>query len=151
MYKKGFTVLAVSGLEEKLMFATTRAGGMDNITVPDICKTVVGPAVVPLPYPDMGVPSAANPTAMKVFIVGAQALTKMSKVIPTNGDQPGASGGGGVVSSKIMGPAEYIMSSVKVKIEGNPAVRLSDMVKLNDGNTIGMTAAPSQTKVMVMA
>jgi hypothetical protein len=133
------------------MFATTRAGGMDNITAPDVCKTVVGPSVVPIPYPDMGMPPSANPTALKVFIVGAQALTKMSQVVPTNGDQPGASGGGGVVSSEIMGPAEYIMSSMTVKIEGNPAVRLTDTVKLNNGNTIGLNSAPSQTKVMILS
>lgn len=131
------------------MFATTRAGGMLNITAPDVCKTVVGPSVVPIPYPNIGMPPSGNPAAMKVFIVGAQALTKASKTVPTNGDQPGASGGGGVVSAKIMGPAEYIMSSMKVKIEGNPAVRLTDMVKLNDGNTVGLNCAPSQTKVMI--
>ncbi|MBF0529304.1 MAG: type VI secretion protein, partial [Deltaproteobacteria bacterium] len=43
------------------------------------------------------------------------------------------------------------MSSMKVKIEGNPAVRLTDTVKLNDGNTIGMNSAPSQTKVMILS
>ena len=133
------------------MFATTIAGGMQNITAPDVCKTVVGPAVVPIPYPDIGVPSCATPTALKVFIVGALALTKMSKTMPTNGDQAGASGGGGVSSNTIMGPAEYIMSSMKVKIEGNPAVRLTDTVKLNNGNTIGLNCAPSQSKVMIMS
>ena len=51
---------------------------------------------------------------------------------------------------KVMGCVEYIMSSMKVKLEGNPAVRLTDTVKINDGNTVGMNAAPSQTKVMVM-
>lgn len=133
------------------MFATTIAGGMQNITVPDLCKTVVGPAVVPIPYPDMGVPSTATPTATKVFVVGALALTKASKTEPTNGDQPGASGGGGVVSAKIMGAAEYIMSSLVVKIEGNPAVRLTDTMKLNEGNTIGLNSVPSQGKVMILS
>ena len=133
------------------MFATTIAGGMQSITAPDVCNTVVGPAVSPIPYPDIGVPSSATPTATKVFIAGALALTKASKTEPTNGDQPGASGGGGVVSTKIMGAAEYIMSSMKVKIEGNPAVRLTDTMKLNEGNTVGLNCAPSQTKVMIMS
>jgi small ligand-binding sensory domain FIST len=133
------------------MFVTTIAGGMVMSTVPDICKTQVGPANVPIPYPNIGVPSMGNPTTRKVFVVGAPALTKSSKLQPTNGDQPGASGGGGVVSSKIMGPDEYILSSMKVKFEGNPAVRLTDMTKVNDGNTIGLGCAPSQTKVMVLS
>jgi hypothetical protein len=99
----------------------------------------------------VGVTSAGNPVTTKVFIVGSPALTKASKVSPTDGDEAGASGGGGVVSGKIMGPAEYITSSMKVTLEGNPAVRLTDMIKTNDGNTMGMTAAPSQSKVMIMS
>ncbi len=133
------------------MFATTQAGGLDSVTAPDVCKTQVGPANVPIPYPNLGVPSGGMPVTIKVFIVGAPALTKASKVSPTNGDEAGASGGGGVVSGKIMGPAEYITSSMKVKLEGKPAVRLTDMIKTNDGNTIGLNSAPSQTKVMVMS
>jgi hypothetical protein len=133
------------------MFATTRQGGQDTVTAPDVCKTVVGPSVVPTPYPTVGMPPTANPTTTKVLITGMPALTKASKAVPTNGDEPGASGGGGVVSNKVMGPAEYIMSSMKVKLEGNPAVRMNDMVKINDGNTVGMDVAPSQTKVMIMS
>ncbi len=133
------------------MFCTTVAGGMQNITAPDVCKTLMGTAVVPMPYMDMGVPSSAMPTAITVFVTGALALTKMSQTIPTNGDQAGASGGGGVVSSTIMGPAQYIMSSMTVKIEGIPAVRLTDSMKLNNGNTIGLNCTPSQTKVMIMS
>jgi Domain of unknown function (DUF4150) len=133
------------------MQATTKAGGQVTITAPDICKTVVGPSVVPTPYPSLGMPSTGNPTTKKVFIDGAMALTKASKIQPVSGDEAGASGGGGVVSNKVMGCVEYIMSSLKVKLEGNPAVRLTDTVKINDGNTVGMNAAPSQTKVMVMS
>ncbi|MBF0529303.1 MAG: DUF4150 domain-containing protein, partial [Deltaproteobacteria bacterium] len=71
------------------MFATTRAGGMDSVTAPDVCKTVVGPSVVPIPYPNIGVPSGANPTAVKLFIVGAHALTNISKDITTNAGTAG--------------------------------------------------------------
>jgi hypothetical protein len=133
------------------MFATTIAGGMQSITAPDVCNTVVGPAVSPIPYPDLGVPSSAMPTATKVFIVGGLALTKASQVVPSTGDEAGVSGGGGVVSAKIMGATQYITSSMKVMIEGNPAVRLTDSMKLNDGNTVGLNCAPSQTKVMIMS
>jgi hypothetical protein len=133
------------------MFAVTKMAGQATITAPDMCKTVVGPSVVPMPYPTLGMPATGMPTTLKVFIAGSPALTKASKITPSNADQPGASGGGGVVSSKVMGPIEFIMSSMKVKLEGNPAVRMTDTVKINDGNTIGMEAAPSQTKVMIMS
>lgn len=133
------------------MFATTRGGGSVAANIPDVCKTVVGPAVVPIPYPDFGQPAMANPVAMKVFVSGAQALTKASKIQPTNGDEAGASGGGGVASNSIIGTTEYILSSLKVKFEGNPAVRLTDTMTTNKNNTMAMTIAPSQTKVMVMS
>ncbi len=133
------------------MFAATKKGGMANITAPDVCKTTVGPAVVPIPYPNIAQLPMAVPTATKVFIDGALALTKESKIPSSNGDEAGASGGGGVVSAKVMGPTQFVMSSQKVKIEGKPAVRLNDLCKLNDGNTVGMHAAPSQLKVMIMS
>lgn len=65
------------------------------------------------------------------------------------GDQPGASGGGGVASGVIMGTVEYITSSSKVFLEGVPAVRLNDTVTMNDRNTVGVNGLPSQTKVML--
>jgi Domain of unknown function (DUF4150) len=133
------------------MYGTTKAGGMQSSTVPDMCKTMVGVAVVPMPYPCMGNPAGASPTATKVYFCGALTLTSESKTQPTNGDEAGASGGGGVKSGKIDGPAAYTSSSGKVKIEGNPAVRLNDTMTLNDGNTVGMNSAPSQTKVMIMS
>jgi hypothetical protein len=77
------------------MFATTIAGGQLAATAPDVCKTIVGTATVPVPYPATGMPSGAMPVTKKVFIVNAPALNLMSKINPTMGDQPGASGGGG--------------------------------------------------------
>lgn len=130
------------------MFATTLAGGMVSCTVPDICKTVVGPADVPIPYPNMGMPSTGEPPAERVFIAGSPALTLSSKIVPTQGDQPGASGGGGVVSSEIMGEAAFTMGSLIVRIEGKPAVRMADLMTTNANNTLAMDAAPSQTVVM---
>lgn len=131
------------------MFATTMAGGQLASTAPDVCKTVVGTATVPVPYPATGMPSGAMPVTKKVFVVNAPALNLMSKVTPTMGDQPGASGGGGAVSNTIMGPIEYVTSSPKVFLEGAPAVRLSDSVTMNNRNTVGVNGLPSQTKVMI--
>ena len=131
------------------MFATTIAGGQLASTAPDVCKTIVGTATVPVPYPATGMPSSAMPITKKVFIVNAPALNLLSKVTPTMGDQPGASGGGGAVSNTVMGPIEYVTSSPKVFLEGAPAVRLNDSVTMNNRNTVGVNGLPSQTKVMV--
>ena len=130
------------------MFAATKAGGQ-LMAMPDVCKTPAPPGPpVPIPYPNTGMPAMASPVAQKVLICGMPALTKASKIQPTNGDQAGVAQG--VVSGKIMGPAEIIMGSTKVKIEGNPAVFLGNPTKQNDGNAVGSIVQPSQNKVMIM-
>lgn len=130
------------------MFAVTKENGQ-LMAMPDVCLTPAPPAPpVPVPYPNIGMPQMGNPVTTKVLINGMPALTKASKVSPTNGDQAGVSQG--AVSGKIMGPAEFIMGSTKVKLEGNPAVFLGNMTKQNDGNAVGSVLAPSQNKVMIM-
>jgi hypothetical protein len=132
-----------------MTFAVTKENGQ-CMAMPDVCQTPAPPAPpIPVPYPNIGLPMMGNPTTLKVLICGMPALTKSSKITITNGDQAGAVGG--VVSGKIMGPAEFINGSMKVKLEGNPAVRLADPTKQNDGNTVGAVLAPSQAKVMVMS
>ena len=119
------------------------------MAMPDVCLTPAPPAPpVPVPYPNIGMPAMANPVTSKVMIGGMPALTKASKIQPTNGDQAGVSQG--VASGKIMGPAEIIQGSSKVKLEGNPAVYLGNPTKQNDGNAVGSILAPSQTTVMIM-
>lgn len=131
------------------MFAVTKQNGQ-CMAMPDVCKTPAPPAPpVPIPYPNIAMPMMGNPATTKVMISGMPALNKASKIPMSNGDQAGVAGG--LASSKIMGPAEFIMSSMKVKLEGNPAVRLGDTTKQNDGNAVGAVIAPSQAKVMVMS
>ncbi|MEO7031575.1 MAG: DUF4150 domain-containing protein [Herbaspirillum sp.] len=131
------------------MFAVTKQAGQ-CFAFPDVCKTPAPPAPpVPIPYPNIAMPMMGNPTTTKVLISGMPALTKASKITLSSGDEAGVAGG--VASSKIMGPAEFIMGSMKVKLEGNPAVRLGDPTKQNDGNTVGSVLAPSQAKVMIMS
>lgn len=131
------------------MFAVTKQAGQ-CFAMPDVCKTPAPPAPpVPIPYPNIAMPMMGNPATTKVLIAGMPALTKSSKITISSGDEAGVAGG--VVSGKIMGPAEFIMGSMKVKLEGNPAVRLGDPTKQNDGNAVGAVLAPSQAKVMIMS
>jgi len=129
------------------MFATTKEKGQ-LFAMPDVCQMPSPAGPIPIPYPNMGMPQTGNPSTTKVMINGMPALTKASKIQPTNGDQAGTAGG--VVSGKIMGPAEYIMGSTKVKLEGNPAVFMGNPTKQNDGNAVGSNLVPSQNKVMIM-
>jgi len=130
------------------MFAVTKQSGQ-CLAMPDVCKTPAPPGPpIPVPYPNIAMPMMGNPATTKVLICGMPALTKASKITISSGNEAGAAGG--VVSGKIAGPAEFIMGSMKVKLEGNPAVRLGDSTKQNDGNAVGAVVAPSQNKVMVM-
>ena len=130
------------------MFAVTKQNGQ-CMAMPDVCKTPVPPAgPVPIPYPNIAMPMMGRPCTLKVLISGMPALTKASKIPLSNGNQAGVAGG--VVSGKIMGQAEFVSGSQKVKLEGNPAIKLGDPTKQNDGNTVGAVLVPSQAVVMIM-
>lgn len=131
------------------MFAVTKQAGQ-CMAMPDVCKTPAPPGPpIPIPYPNIAMPMMGNPATLKVLIAGMPALTKASKIAISSGDLGGVAGG--VVSGKMMGAAEFTMGSMTVRLEGNPAVRLSDPTKQNEGNAIGSVLAPSQAVVMIMS
>jgi uncharacterized Zn-binding protein involved in type VI secretion len=127
--------------------ALTIQGGQVMSSPPDVCQTPTPVGPIPTPYPNIALPATGMPPAKKVMIKGSPALTKASKIMPTNGDQAGAAGG--VVSGMIMGKAVFIMASMKVKFEGNPATYQGNMTQHNKGNTIGQVALCAQTAVMI--
>lgn len=133
-------------------FALTNQGGTLMSSGPtDSCKTPSPSGTVPMPYPNVAQMTTANSgkLAQKVSIAGSKAATAKSETQTSNGDE-GGTAGGGVVSSKIMGPCGFLKGSMTVKIEGNPAVRLGDPTKHNglpNNNTVGSALAPGQTKV----
>lgn len=127
--------------------ALTIAGGQIVNSVPDVCKTPTPAGTIPTPYPNLAMPQVGNPTAAKVMISGSPSCTKATKFQPSNGDQPGATGG--VASGKIMGKAEIILASMKVKLQGNPAAYQGNMTTQNDNNTTGSVALCGQFKVMI--
>ncbi len=130
------------------MQCCTTQGGLAQGT-PDLCKTPLPPTgqPTPVPYPNLAVPSMAQPVTKKVVVCGMPALNKSSKIPVTNGDNPGVAGG--VKSSTFMQKTEFSMSSNKVKLEGAFAVRMGDVTQHNNGNIVGSCIAPSQVKVMV--
>lgn len=132
------------------MFAVTVAAGQ-CMAMPDVCKTPAppSPSPVPIPYPNIGMPMQGNPPTRIVQVVGAPALNMKSKIPMTNGDQAGVAGG--VASSKIMGEAAFVMSSMKVSFDGALAVRLGDSTTQNSNNAVGSVIVPSQAVVMVMS
>lgn len=130
------------------MYAITKQSGQ-TMAMPDVCKVPAPPAApIPMPFPNIGMTPNANPVTQKILIAGSPALTKASKLSPTQGDEAGASGG--VVSGKIMGEVEFVMGSTKVNFEGNPSVFMGNSTKQNQGNAAGSDIMPSQEKVMIL-
>jgi hypothetical protein len=86
---------------------------------PDVCKTPTPAGPVPIPYPN----------------IGKAADTSGAKYAVSTGDEAGSAGG--VVSSKIKGPCEFMLYSFDVKFEGQNVCRLGDSLFQNDKNGMG--------------
>ncbi len=104
-------------------------------TTPDVCKTPMGPATPPVPYPVVGMMSQAVGTASTVELTGMQAFTKASKIPTVIGDEPGVATG--IKSGTVKGTAEPQASSSTVSAEGNLVCRHDDLFGMNNDNTKG--------------
>jgi hypothetical protein len=106
-----------------------------TIAFPDVCKTPAPPApFVPIPYPNIAKSSDTASGASKVKCDGNPVAVKDSNFKMSTGDEAG-SAGGGMVSAKIKGKAEFINFSFDVKFEGKNVPRAMDMMLHNDKNT----------------
>jgi hypothetical protein len=134
--------------------ASTNGGGQCSI-FPDVCKTPTPGGPVPMPYPNIAMLTQASggTCSAKVKFSGKKAVVKGTEITMSSGDEPG-SAGGGVVSNKIKGPAQFKKGSSKVKAEGKEVCHVTSMVGQNGGSNpnhpAGVQVAPSQTKVTVM-
>jgi Domain of unknown function (DUF4150) len=132
--------------------ASTRMAGMCQ-AFRDVCKTPTPAGPVPIPYPNIAQNPMMDPgsATTKVLIMNMPCGTAMTKIHMSNGDEAGSAGG--VVSSKIMGPAMFKTGSPKVLFEGKPAAMLLSMTGQNDAPVsnapAGSQVVPSQAVVLV--
>ena len=105
-----------------------------TIAFPDVCKTPSPAGPIPIPYPNIAKSSDTASGTTKVKCDGNPACVKDSNFSTSTGDEAG-SAGGGVVSSKIKGKAEFVMFSMDVKFEGKNVCRAFDIMLHNDKNT----------------
>ncbi|MDC0534640.1 DUF4150 domain-containing protein [Francisellaceae bacterium] len=116
----------------------------------DICKTQVGPATVPLPYPNIGVPTMCDQPVATVLFANGPAINLDGKIPMTNGDQAGAIGG--VLSSMIMGQLQFMSTMAPtVKVGGSPAVTTQSPTMQNKENTPGMVMTSTAVTIMLGA
>jgi len=101
---------------------------------PDVCKTPTPGGPVPIPYPNIAMSSQAAKTTKKVKIDKEGVMVKGSNFSMSSGDEAG-NAGGGVISSKFKGKAEFLNYSFDVKFEGKAVARLADPLGNNCGST----------------
>jgi hypothetical protein len=122
------------------------------MAMPDVCKTPVGPSIVPIPYPNISMGATANPStiASKILISGAPGHTIGTEIPMSAGGLPGVAGG--IVSGKVMGPTKVLMGSTSIFFGGKPAARLTSMTGQNGSsmNAVGVTLSPSQVKILIL-
>jgi carboxyl-terminal processing protease len=125
-----------------MMPAQNRAAGM-NLGFPDVCNTIVGPATVPIPYPNIAMNAQATGFAVLVKVNMVNALHMSSQIPMTSGDEAGTA------HPTIKGAARYTMGSPIVFIEKMPAIHLLCTATGNQGNCpIAMAIVPSSVNVL---
>lgn len=107
--------------------------GGKSIAFPDVCLTQVGPAVVPIPYPNMAQSSDLDNGAKTVFVDGNPMGHEKSVFKTSTGDEAGAHKG--IASGTVKGKAEFISFSFDVSVEGKGVVRAFDQMIHNNRNT----------------
>lgn len=105
-----------------------------SVAFPDVCKTPSPGGPIPIPYPNIAMSSDTAKGTKKVKCDGNPVCTKDSNFSTSTGDEAG-SAGGGVVSGKIKGKAEFVMFSFDTKFEGKSVSRAFDIMLHNNKNT----------------
>ncbi len=111
------------------------SGGMSTV-FPDVCKTPTPGGPVPIPYPNIGKSADTVKGPNTVTVDGQMPMVKGAQYMMTSGDE-GGTAGGGVVSSSIKGPAEFMLYSFDVKFEGKNVCRVGDPLFHNKKNIMG--------------
>ena len=111
-----------------------KSSGGVTIAFPDVCKTPSPAGPIPIPYPNIAKSGDTAKGTKKVKCDGNPICTKDSNFSMSTGDEAG-SAGGGIVSSKIKGKAEFVMFSFDVMFEGKNVARAFDIMLHNDKNT----------------
>jgi hypothetical protein len=110
------------------------SGGI-SAAFPDVCKTPAPPApFAPIPYPNVAKSSDTADGSETVKCDGNSICLKDSNFSTSTGDEAGTAGGG-MVSSKTKGKAEFVNFSFDVSVEGKNVARALDPMLHNDKNT----------------
>ncbi|NOX90996.1 MAG: DUF4150 domain-containing protein [Gammaproteobacteria bacterium] len=112
-----------------------KGSGGKTMVFPDVCKTPVGPSVVPIPYPNLGQSADTSKGPKSVKTDGKMPMVKGAIYSTSSGDEPGVANG--IISGKIKGECEFMMYSFDVKFEGKNVCRMGDPLWHNKKNILG--------------
>lgn len=112
-----------------------KGSGGSSTVFPDVCKTQVGNAVVPIPYPNTGKSSDCVDGPTSVTFDGKMPMTKGAKYSKSAGDDQGKLGG--IISGVNKSECEFMLYSFDVKVENKNLCRLADPLFHNKKNIIG--------------
>ncbi|WP_426756349.1 DUF4150 domain-containing protein [Myxococcus sp. Y35] len=116
------------------MSVVTKDSNGTTVAFPDVCKTPSPAGPVPIPYPNVARSADTAQGSSTVFVEGNPVCLKDSNFSTSTGDEAGAAGGG-VISGKTKGKAEFVNYSFDVKFEGKNVARALDLMMHNDKNT----------------
>jgi hypothetical protein len=121
-----------------------------NFAFPDVCKTPVGPAVVPIPYPNVTMSPTKIPSQFSTFLTCMPAQNLMSVGTVSMGDQPGVLLG--VMSQMFMAMDRCHLGSFKTLIGTAFASRVTSLSGQNglSPNAVGATISPSQVTTILL-
>lgn len=103
---------------------------------PDVCKTPVGSATPPIPYPVISQAQDLSKTTSSVLIDGNPTAIASSEHTQCSGDQAGSLKG--LISGTTSDKTHFASYSFDVKAEGEGVVRHMDATTMNNRNTMGM-------------
>jgi carboxyl-terminal processing protease len=113
-----------------------------NLGFPDVCNTIVGPATVPIPYPNIAMNAQATPFSPNVKITMMNALNLGSKIPMTSGDEAGTA------HPMIKQAGAYTMGNPIVSVNNLPAINLTCPTTGNNmNNAVGAVLVPSAVNV----
>ncbi len=103
---------------------------------PDVCKTPVGSATPPIPYPVSSQVTHLAQATSSVFIDGNPTAIANSTHSQCTGDQAGSAKG--LISGTTADKTHFTSYSFDVKAEGEGVVRHMDTTTMNNRNTLGV-------------
>jgi carboxyl-terminal processing protease len=114
-----------------------------NLGFPDVCNTIVGPATVPIPYPNIALNAQAAPFSPVVKVSMMNALNMSSKIPMTSGDEAGTA------HPTVKGMGAYTMGNPIVFIDKLPGINLTCPTTGNNmNNPLGAVLVPSAVNVV---